>query len=117
MTTTTVLAEHVDTPTRRHRCVLLDATRLRCLDCDRTLVLPTSAGSTSTSRTPPRTGEPQCPEHSGEHADACRCCRAEQIEDRTPLPDWRPTADVVASVAAARRVLAERRKPTERTSA
>lgn len=112
--TTTVLAAHIDRPDQRHRCVLLDERRLRCHDCARTIVLPSTAGSTSTSRSPiPGPGEPRCPRHQHEHADACRPCAADAKAD--PGADdqhghrqveHQPTADVSTRVAEARAALA-----------
>lgn len=91
---TAVLSEHVDDPRGpRHRLTLLDQQRLRCHDCARTLVLPSTAQPTSTStaspRTPPRAGTAEeCELHAGEWADACRLCRAERIADETrELPE------------------------------
>jgi hypothetical protein len=107
-----VLSQHVDQPgdpTRRHRCVLLDERRLRCHDCQRTLMLPTVAGSTSTSRSPiPGPGEPRCPQHQTEHAGTCRTCAADlkAATDLDPggrhILDRQPTADVTSRAAEAR---------------
>lgn len=36
---TDALPQHVDAPEDRHRLVLLDERRLRCLDCSRTLAV------------------------------------------------------------------------------
>jgi hypothetical protein len=113
----TVFAQHVDDPAgTRHRCVLLDERRLRCLDCSRTLVLPSTsagAGSTSTSPEPARlTGSDACRAHPGQRRGACGPCRAEQLEATTPRPEPTPTADVAAGAAAARAALAARRHTT-----
>lgn len=107
-----VLAQHIDQPDRpdqRHRCVLLDPRHLRCLDCARTLVLPTStttARSTSTSTSPPPLHAPtRCPKHLGQTDGACGPCRAEHLEARQQRPKPAPTADVAAGAAACRAAL------------
>lgn len=110
MTTTDVLAQHIDDPAgQRHRCVLLDPRHLRCHDCQRTLVLPagnTSAGTTSTSTSPPPLHAPnRCPRHPGQTRGACGPCRAEQLEAQDQRPPVKPTADVAAGIAACRAAL------------
>lgn len=105
-----LLAQHIDDPTGvRHRCVLLDARRLRCHDCARTLVLPAptaTAGSTSTSTSPPPLHAPdRCELHPGQRTGACGPCRAEQLET-VRQTDHQPTADVTAGAAAGRAALA-----------
>ncbi len=77
-----LLCRHLDDPDgARHRCVLLDARRLRCLDCRHTLVLPAAtspAGFTSTSSDSPNHHDPdRCPEHVGQWARTCGPCRAD----------------------------------------
>lgn len=102
-----VFAQHIDTPEQRHRCVLTDARHLRCLDCQRTLVLPSgpsTTGSTSTSRELPRLDQ-ACPRHPGEWPDTCGRCRADELEAREARPLPEPTADVAARVAECRAVL------------
>lgn len=104
------LTRHVDHPTSRHRCVLLDdGRRLRCLDCTQTIDLrPALArpGSTSTSDDP-RHPDQRCPLHPGEWAHNCRCCRAEALarDDDQPPAEHTPTADVTAGIAACRAAL------------
>ncbi len=97
-----VLAQHIDSPDDRHRMVLLDATRLRCHDCQRTLVLPSTAspsGPTSTSSFDhPRQEQDRCPKHRAEWRHACRCCASEakaataprNPPERNPpnVPEW-----------------------------
>lgn len=105
-----VLAQHIDQPTQRHRCVLLDQLRLRCLDCARTIDLRSLAslptGSTSTSDGPPPLHAPdRCPDHPGQRTGACGPCRAEQLEAQRSLPA-QPTADVAARAAEARAEIA-----------
>lgn len=110
----TVLGQHIDRPEQRHRLVLLDDRRLRCHDCAFTLVLPTGAGSTSTSQSPiPGKGEPRCATHPTEHAATCRTCAAD-AKAATDLdvggrhtPELEPTADVAARAAEARAVLVD----------
>lgn len=109
----TVLAGHVDTPDHRHRLTLLDEHRLRCHDCQRTLLLPSGVASTSTSRSAiPGPGEPRCLVHEHEHHVGCRPCAA----DAKVNPDadahhghtsviHQPTADVHARAAEARALL------------
>jgi hypothetical protein len=92
------LAEHVN-----HRAFLKDERHLRCVDCQRTLVLPggpSTTGPTSTSDHPP--ADEQCPHHIGEWAGRCGRCRADQLEARTPRPTPQPTADIAARVAECR---------------
>lgn len=109
-----VLAQHIDDPQQRHRLVLLDERHLRCLDCTRTLVLPapTAPGkSTSTSTSPLPLHDPNaCSAHPGQRRGTCGPCRAEQLEASSERPPPQPTADVAAGVAAARAVLATRRR-------
>jgi hypothetical protein len=113
-----ILAQHIDDPTSgtRHRCVLLDERHLRCLDCQRTLVLPApnAAGkTTSTSPSPARLTDPDaCPSHPGQRQEACGPCRAEQLEASEARSTPQPTADVTAGAAAARAALAAARQRT-----
>lgn len=69
MTWETVARPHIG-----HRASLRELFKLRCHDCDVTLVLPTPALGT---RTPPRRNE-WCPRHPGEWPDSCRGCASEQ---------------------------------------
>lgn len=114
--TTTVLGAHIDRPDQRHRLVLLDDRRLRCHDCARTIVITQPSKSTSTSKSAiPEPGDPRCPHHQHEHADACRPCAA----DAKANPDadaqhghralvHQPTADIATRVAEARAALPPR---------
>ncbi len=85
MTADNLLTRHLDNPAGndRHRCVLLDVRRLRCLDCRHTLVLPAAtspASSTSTSSDSPNHRDPdRCPEHVGQWARTCGPCRADTL--------------------------------------
>jgi hypothetical protein len=100
-----VLAEHVN-----HRAFLRDERHLRCVDCQRTLVLPGGPGTTgptSTSDHPP--ADEQCPHHIGEWAGRCGRCRADQLEAHVPRATPQPTADVAARAAECRAQL----KPAE----
>ncbi len=111
--TTDVLAQHVDEPTgTRHRSVLLDARRLHCHDCRRTLVLPAAAGSTSTSTGPAALHAPdRCELHPGQRAGAaCGRCRSDRLERTGETPVPQPTADVPARAAEARAALATRQR-------
>lgn len=101
----TILARHIHTPTSPHRLVALDDHRLRCLDCAHTLELPAVPSSTSTSKShPPR--DQQCPQHPGEWAHHCRCCRAETLAAHQPPPaPHQPSANVQAGIAACRAAL------------
>ena len=91
-----VLAGHVDRPDAdRHRLVLLDDRRLRCLDCERTLLLPAPSsadGSTSPSSLDhPRTDQERCPQHRHEWAYACRACAADAKATSSPRPRPAPS--------------------------
>lgn len=84
MTVIDVFGQHIDDPAgTRHRCVLTDPRHLRCLDCRRTLVLPTglaATGSTSTSGSPANLNDPNaCPQHVGERVGTCGRCRSETL--------------------------------------
>lgn len=107
----TILARHIHTPTSPHRLVALDDHRLRCLDCAHTLELPAVPSSTSTSKShPPR--DQQCPQHIGEWAHNCRCCRAETLAATDPTPgQTQPTADVAAGIARVRAALHRQEQP------
>jgi len=98
--TTTPLAQHVG-----HRCIPLDGQRLRCHDCARTVVLPTTgvaARSTSTSTSPPLLHAPdRCPAHPGQTRRTCGPCRAEQLERTTDPPPFAPAAEVTCPCAGA----------------
>lgn len=109
--TTTVLAAHIG-----HRTSLLDPRRLRCHDCQRTLMLPTGAGSTSTSSLEiPNVKDPNtCPEHPGEWAATCAPCRSEALE--LPAGQQRPrpaSADPGPEWDALKTALATKRRRTE----
>lgn len=71
--------------TRHIGCRLhaLDDRTLRCIDHDHTLDLsarPSTARSTSTSRTIPNVNDPNaCPTHPGQWAASCSGCRADRI--------------------------------------
>lgn len=109
MTLPDQLAQHIDQPDGpRHRCILLDPRRLRCLDCTQTVLLPappSTTGSTSTSQPPPLHDPARCPHHPGQRVGTCGPCRAEQLEATTERPLPQPTADVAAGAAAARAAL------------
>lgn len=102
--TADLLAQHIDNPTgARHRCVVLDPRRLRCRDCARTIILPTTTTADPPTPIPVRLGDPsRCPRHIGERHDTCGPCRAEQLERTTDPPPFQPTADVTTGAAAAR---------------
>lgn len=120
----TVLTEHLDAPDDRHRLVLLDTQRLRCLDCQRTLLLPSGLASTSTSRSAiPEPDDPRCLQHPHEHRIGCRPCAADAKVD--PDADahhghhdvvHQPTADVHTRAAEARAQLPPPRPTPTRTT-
>lgn len=105
-----LLGEHIDDPAgTRHRCALLDARRLRCHDCARTLVLPTAQparGTSSTLTGPVPLHHPdRCPAHPGQWAPPrCGACRAEQLQAERHLQHT-PTADVATGAAAVRQAV------------
>lgn len=83
-------AKHVDSAERRHRCVLLDASRIRCLDCEQTVVIPpppapapapvaASTSSTSHKHPLPINSQEACTEHPGQRAANCGGCRADRL--------------------------------------
>ncbi len=108
------LTDHVG-----HRTVLRDERHLRCVDCDRTLVLPTggaSVASTSTSQSPPRLDE-RCRVHPGGWAAACSGCAADALAaDQEQPRDLAPTADVRAGRAAVDEALAAVRAQREQAA-
>lgn len=109
MSVVSELATHVDSDRQRHRLTLLDARRLRCHDCARTVLLPAAAavsGPTSTSTSPPPLHSPErCETHPGQRRGACGPCRSEHIADEQRRRTHQPTADVAAGAAAARAAL------------
>lgn len=115
----TVLAEHVDqphNPDQRHRLTALDPRRLRCHDCDRTILLTQPSQSTSTSQTViPQPKDPRCPQHPFEHAGNCRSCAAETKADEHRELVHQPTADVHTRADEARAALPTRRPSPTRT--
>lgn len=98
-----VLAEHVG-----HRLNLPEPLLLRCFDCNRNIDLRSLIGL---AELPPSADQPTCPAHPGEHAHACRCCRAERLgrPDSAPVAAKPTTADHHAGVAACRAALAGRK--------
>jgi hypothetical protein len=112
---TAPLQAHVDTPTARHRLVLLDPRRLRCLDCKHTLVLDASVASTSTSREHP-TRDQACRTHPTEWAHNCRCCEADRKADEHRRPTHEIRADDAGWAARCRQVLNERRRTASPTT-
>lgn len=70
-----ILREHIG-----HRAVLRDERHLRCVDCNRTVVLPSASvavAATSTSPAPPRRDE-RCPTHPvGMRGGVCIGCAAD----------------------------------------
>lgn len=110
MTAAALLAKHVDQVGKRHRLTLLDDHRLKCHDCQRTLLLPVMAGSTSGTSQNPDLAQ-TCGQHPGEFAGRCRCCTADRLEAPPPsTAPWQPTADVSAGAAAVRAAL-DRQEP------
>lgn len=101
-----VLAQHIDSPQQRHRLVLLDATRLRCFDCDRTLVLParpSAPSSTSgSSLDHPRNDEDRCALHVHEWVHNCRACAADAKAATAPPARPQPNAPTGPEWEAAR---------------
>lgn len=99
--TSAELARHIDRPEQRHRCVLLDNRRLRCLDCSQTVALPSTPRATSTSSLIPEQGEARCDLHPFERgAPACRSCAAD-AKAAPNTPDGRPLAGWAVQLGAA----------------
>lgn len=88
-----------------HRAVLLDERRLRCVDCDRIVLLPVPVGSTSNVFDPPRRDDERCALHGWERQGACRACRGEQLaagvapvrpSGASPSPEYREARERLA---------------------
>lgn len=101
-----IMVEHIHRPPDRpHRVVIRPDLTLRCLDCQRTLIVAAVPSSTSTSKGLPHATE-SCSRHPGEWPTTCGRCRSEQLERRadehgTP----QPTADVHTRAAEVRATL------------
>lgn len=111
-----------------HRTTIVEPTprrslALKCFTCDGRLtdlsglvgLRPSTGRTTSTSNPPTRRdpkGDEQCPAHTGEWREACRCCAAEAkaLPDGTTRPSTVRTGTdpaAVPEVAAAKARLAE----------